>query len=249
MIILYFTGTGNSLQVAKTIGGTLYSIPELIKENKYSFKDNEIGIVFPCYYYGMPHIVEEFLKKAKLEAEYVFVITTLGYEAGDTTLSVAELLEKNGVHVDYQNQIQMIDNFSPFYNVNNELKTKSDETIQSNIEKIKIDVLNHENNNPNSIESSVKRGFSSFVRNHLISPRGDFLLHVNDNCTRCLLCVKSCPVENISIRNDKIKFNHKCEMCLRCLHICPQNAIHVTGEKSTKQFINPHISKNELLER
>ncbi len=32
MKIIYFTGTGNCLEVAKKIGGTLYSIPYLIVE-------------------------------------------------------------------------------------------------------------------------------------------------------------------------------------------------------------------------
>lgn len=34
MTICYFTATGNSLYVAKRIGGTLLSIPKLMKENE-----------------------------------------------------------------------------------------------------------------------------------------------------------------------------------------------------------------------
>ena len=33
MTILYFTATGNSLAVAKRLGGTLLSIPQLIRED------------------------------------------------------------------------------------------------------------------------------------------------------------------------------------------------------------------------
>ena len=44
MKIFYFTATGNSLYVAKKVGGELYSIPQMIKEGKWEFeketKDN-----------------------------------------------------------------------------------------------------------------------------------------------------------------------------------------------------------------
>ena len=44
MTILYFTATGNSLYVAKRLGGKLISIPQMIKENKYEFSDERIGL-------------------------------------------------------------------------------------------------------------------------------------------------------------------------------------------------------------
>ncbi|MFT8343029.1 MAG: hypothetical protein ABF652_16605 [Clostridium beijerinckii] len=49
MKILYFTATGNSLYIAKSLGSDYYSIPKLIKEGKYDLEDEKIGIVFPIY--------------------------------------------------------------------------------------------------------------------------------------------------------------------------------------------------------
>ena len=40
MTICYFTATGNSLYVAKRIGGTLLSIPKLMKENEIIINDD-----------------------------------------------------------------------------------------------------------------------------------------------------------------------------------------------------------------
>ena len=39
MKIFYYTATGNSLDVAKRIGGQLYSIPQLLKENNYTVEN------------------------------------------------------------------------------------------------------------------------------------------------------------------------------------------------------------------
>ncbi|MDR2588945.1 MAG: hypothetical protein LBC67_05905, partial [Spirochaetales bacterium] len=49
MTIFYFTATGNSLYAAKTLGGKLYSIPQLLKEGQFEFADDSIGFVFPVY--------------------------------------------------------------------------------------------------------------------------------------------------------------------------------------------------------
>ncbi len=49
MKILYFTASGNSLHVAKSFGCETLSIPKMIKQGKYEFTDDKIGIVFPLY--------------------------------------------------------------------------------------------------------------------------------------------------------------------------------------------------------
>ena len=75
MKIIYFTGTGNSLAVAKKIGGELIAIPQA-KEQTY--KDDVIGVVFPTYGCMLPGIVKRFLEGVKLEADYIFAIATYG---------------------------------------------------------------------------------------------------------------------------------------------------------------------------
>ena len=59
---------------------------------------------------------------------------------------------------------------------------------------------------------------------------------VNDDCTKCKKCVKSCPTNNIVLK-EKISFKLNCMMCTRCIHSCPENAIMYKG-KTMKQY-NP----------
>ena len=67
MKVLYFSGTGNSLNVAKTLTENIYSISEMIRENRYEFSDDEVGIVFPVYCWNIPKIVKKFLEKMKID--------------------------------------------------------------------------------------------------------------------------------------------------------------------------------------
>ncbi len=46
-------------------------------------------------------------------------------------------------------------------------------------------------------------------------------------CTRCGLCVKACPEQNIRLQGGKIRFGHRCDMCMRCSFFCPRNAIRI----------------------
>ena len=46
MKILYFTGTGNCLSVAKHFDAELLSIPQLVKDNIYEIENNPIKSLF-----------------------------------------------------------------------------------------------------------------------------------------------------------------------------------------------------------
>lgn len=64
----YFTATGNCLYVAKRIGGDLYSIPQMMKDDKREIEDDAIGFVFPCYGFGVPRMVIDFIQSSKFKA-------------------------------------------------------------------------------------------------------------------------------------------------------------------------------------
>ena len=59
--VYYFTGTGNSLavakDVAKIIDGELISIPYVMGKGSIRTYAKVIVIVFPVYMWGIPHII------------------------------------------------------------------------------------------------------------------------------------------------------------------------------------------------
>ena len=68
-------------------------------------------------------------------------------------------------------------------------------------------------------------------------------LRVEAGCIGCGLCERSCPVQEIEIRNGKpVWVKEKCVMCLGCLHRCPKFAIQY-GSRTKKhgQYTNPNV--------
>lgn len=51
--------------------------------------------------------------------------------------------------------------------------------------------------------------------------------HADSKCIRCGLCVRNCPVKNISMDDKGIHFSTKCILCSRCAFFCPEDAIHL----------------------
>lgn len=78
-VVLYFTGTGNCLYVARQLAGKegeILSIPQLMRKKQFEIEADEIGLVYPIYGHMPPYMVREFIKKAQLKAEYKFAVLT-----------------------------------------------------------------------------------------------------------------------------------------------------------------------------
>ena len=117
-MLFYFTGTGNSLYVARQIEEKPISIPQILHQENLNFKDEKIGIVYPVYAGEAPKIVLEFLEKATFETDYFYLILTYGKDVTDAPECIARLLEEKGRHVNYIHSILMVDNYLPSFDMN-----------------------------------------------------------------------------------------------------------------------------------
>ena len=68
--VFYFTGTGNSLYIAKELESHPISIPQVIHQAQLEFAADKIGIVAPVYGHEVPAMVKDFLKKARFQTNY-----------------------------------------------------------------------------------------------------------------------------------------------------------------------------------
>ncbi|OOM77876.1 EFR1 family ferrodoxin [Clostridium sp. BL-8] len=243
MKILYFTATGNNLYIAKRLGGELYSIPKLIKEGKYEFEDEKIGIIFPAYGWSVPKIVEEFLNKVKLKSNYIFGIVSYGAISGGTTSHLLEIGKRNNIQFSYINDLLMIDNYLPGFDMDKQKEKESKKNIEENLVQIVKDI---EGERKYIKEHPIVRAIS---KNLMPKYKGDFAkkFSVDDKCNGCKTCEKVCPVNNIKVEK-KPTFGDNCQSCLACIHHCPQKSISIKNEKSKARFINQNVTLKEIID-
>lgn len=261
MKILYFTATGNSLHIAKSLGGELLSIPKMDKEGIYDFSDDKIGIVFPLHAWGVPSYVVDFLKKVTFNCDYLFAVTTYGIYSGAVAKHLTDIGNETGFTFDYINRIKMVDNYIPTFAMEKEIKKEPKKQIEKQFASVKADIdaskkwiLKESFINKLSFNYMAKRGSKPFnkkrLKVHVYGEGIENYVYVEDTCTQCGICTKVCPVDNIEIdkENGKIAISDKCFMCFACIHHCPSNAIHIKGEVNKNRFRNSNIKLREIIE-
>lgn len=99
--IYYFSGTGNSLAIARGIaektGGTLISIPSVMDNESISIDTEVTGVVFPVYHGNIPLILNRFFEKMEgLDKKYIFGVCTYGDSPGLAVKYLGKLVRSRG---------------------------------------------------------------------------------------------------------------------------------------------------------
>jgi len=250
-IIYVFTGTGNSLKVAKDISVTLSNceIISMGSDTRYELEEGyeTIGFVFPTYYRGEPIRVREFIRLLNLDRNknaYYYAVTTMGKYDGNTLCHIEKLLKRKGITLNYARALDMFSNYIISYEMRD---TIAEETKQSEIdfEPILQDIKNRRTNKVARIEILQEIAYKSLIR---FVPVMDKHYSVSDDCIKCGICEKVCPVDNISLDEaGHPHFKHHCEQCVACIQFCPKKAINYKDKtQNRKRYTHPEIKYTDL---
>lgn len=256
-MIFYFSGTGNSLWVAKKLhdfwGGNIVSIAEELNTHKNDFtfdiKPNEkIFFVFPVHSWGPSILVPKFIYKINLTGyskQEVFSVATCGDNCGYTTRVMRDELRKKDIQLTKGYSIQMPNNYilmkrfgtDPIEIANNKLK--------------KAPFLLHEIIDDIQQKTSKKlyeTGKYAFLKTYLIYPLfkkfavNKPVFYAKDTCTSCGLCTNICPCKSIYFVEEKPKWTATCVHCTACINNCPAQAIEYG--KTSQNKIRYHHPDN-----
>ncbi|MFW9838563.1 MAG: EFR1 family ferrodoxin [Candidatus Thorarchaeota archaeon] len=248
--IFYFTGTGNSLMVAREIGDalgdtTISSIAQFRNEDQDQSYDT-IGIVFPVYWGGLPHKVLEFIPRLEgYTADYIFAIETHAGDPEDALSQLNSELQSIGLELHAGFLLRMPSNYILDYDAPSEGGVKriienADRTIHELVKNIRDRIVNFSS-------ADYSGHSSSYVRFLNRVNTSDEKFWVNDNCTECEVCVRVCPVQNIRMNEDRPEWQHNCEQCLACINWCPEQAIQFgTGTESRGRYTNPRVLLEDM---
>ena len=272
-MILYFSGTGNSLAVARQLAEQLHEpLMSLVDATGVDLtNEKRIGLVFPTYDFNLPPALTGMVSHLKISPKsYVFTVVTCGSMAGNCIWVLRRLLREKGIELAYSHKVSVPDNSALAFGRNPNKQLKKFERVPARMEQI-IRELQAESHTLHyswfSLLSwllgrpAVERGMI-----HCLGPK------VNaDKCTGCNTCVRVCPMDNISIqqrsgltveRSNSVNgltgkaglvahIGDNCTVCLACVHVCPQQAIRTNGQEARKerQYRHPDIKLKDLIKR
>lgn len=250
MTICYFTATGNCLYVAKRIGGVLLSIPQLMRKDEIEISDEAVGIVCPVYNAEMPMMVRAFMKKAKIETDYFFFIYTYGAGFGEAYAHAKLTAQEAGLTLSYVNAVQMVDNFIPYFDMQEQIDTLPKKDVEGQLEIVCADIAARKTKEVKitPITKAQMAMYRKMLADKWLRKDTALLYTVNESCIHCGICAKVCPANNITVTEDEVKFSDHCEVCYACLHNCPQSAIHMKLEAGTTHFRNEFVTLRDIIE-
>ena len=248
-MIFYFTGTGNSLYVAKQIEDDPISIPQEMKKEKQEYQAESIGIVAPIYGHELPEMVKDFLKKNTFHTDYFYMILTYGNRHGGAAELAKQVCDECKIKVQYINVIMMVDNWLPSFDMNEQVKL--DKHVEEHIKEILCD-LKERKNKISKVTEKDRAAHQEFLSrmSHMPEDAWQHLLKITDGCIGCGICEKVCPSASIHVVDGKaVHTPGNCQTCLACAHACPQKVIKLAIPEVNEEarYRNEHISLQEII--
>jgi ferredoxin/flavodoxin len=268
--IYYFSGTGNSLHVAKELqkrlpGSKIIPIVRFLDNDVVITKGETVGFVFPIYFTTVPAPVRRFLKKLNLEsANYTFSVVTRIGTFCVANIDIKRILKKKGKSIDSQFILNMAIN-SPtglkpgkgdenWVNKINEKKVSQLESgVQSRLDSIHKIILAQEifpkKAFPNPFLSLLERIMYLLTYN----TKTQINFYTDSTCTGCGTCEKVCLSRKIKMHNKRPVWQKdvNCYYCYACFNFCHMQSILVKNKYTKKdgRYFHPDITANDITDQ
>ncbi len=253
--IFYFSGTGNSLWVARQVAGGLGNV-ELVsmfdlERIRGRISSEVVGLAFPVHIWGVPDPVVRFINDlTDLSADYFFAVATNGGQVSNTLVQLEKIMKMRGLPLAAGFGITLPSNYIPWGGPGpKEKQNVRFERAREKLNRITKSIKKREH-------IPVEKGplwqrilFSGFYKmSYPQVPRMDRRFLADEKCTHCEICQKVCPVANITMNEGKPVWNHHCVQCFACLQWCPPEAIQY-GKKTAKyeRYHHPEIALKDVL--
>ena len=260
--IFYFSGTGNSLAIARAIAERIGDA-EILSMAKHmdgfaGTDEERIGLVTPVFAWGLPRMVRDFTKRLQLKSgQYTFAVATCAGTQGRTLLEIRKLLRRTGsnldvgfaVRGDFQVVIPGMGDI-PIIRFVQSLAKRMPAPFSERLDEI-AQAISEKQLHKSETSNWAVNAVGSLM--HAIAVRmfrkGDADFSVTDGCVSCGICAEVCPRSNVILEEDRPTWHHNCEMCYACLVWCPEKAILLRGHAPTEPTHHPSVKLADMLLR
>lgn len=252
-MIYYFSGSGNSLWTARTLGkelGEEVCNIAVFQKQPLSCQEDRIGFVFPTYMGDLPWLVKEILLSASFrEGCYCFlVMTSNNGVSGCSFDSMDAVMYAHGCRLHAAFNLQMPGNCLISSEEENQRRlSEAPDKVHAIAMEVKRGAENYHSSEKlpgkDFVEGSYFYGEHSLKR---LTPMKKF--KVTKDCNGCGLCATVCPTGNIRITNGRAAHGDQCATCYACLHWCPKYATHLTVPmlRNRPQYHHPEVTVSDM---
>ena len=261
-MIIYFSGTGNCLSIARQLsektGQSIMSIYEAAQTDLT--QEEVVGLVYPSYYFNPPAVVSELVPHLSISPNaYTFIVVPCGAQTGNSIWNISRILKSKGISLDYCHKVRVPDCSAIGFGRNPNDQQWKFAKFASRVETIASDI-----NARRRRHHYGSWGPAGWICALPAVKRKTLPLlqpEVNtDKCIGCETCVRVCPQKNIVMTDQPAhtptatphataQIGNKCVQCLSCVHFCPQQAIEINGKPTNKQhqYHHPLIRLKDML--
>ena len=230
-VFYYFTGSGNTLKamnVVKTIfeKNGLHVDVHKIEESRHieEIEQDILGLFFPVAIQSTYPIVWNFINDLPAtENQKVFMLDTMEEFSGGVVGPVKKTLTAKGYDCIGAIELKMASSMQIKNVKSQSLENKNALALSEAQDYAKDLLLGRTRWSRIPILSDLMRGISK--DRNIWTQTSKNLKIVEADCVQCGHCIRSCPVQALSLVDNKVTIDHSlCNVCMRCSHICPKDA-------------------------
>lgn len=199
-------------------------------------KSQVVTFVTPTYAWRIPRVVEEWIRKnTYLRGQKVYFIMTCGADTGDAGAFLKKLCEEKQLEYMGYETIVMPENYLAMFKVSEEEEAKKIiQKSEPLVLKASEYIRNGEKIPEKKVGGldKIKSGIVNDMFYPLFVKTKKF--YSTNKCIGCGKCEKVCPLHNIELKNGKPMWGKNCTHCMACITSCPVEAIEY-GKKSKGQ--------------